>query len=511
MYNFPRPYKDELVYSMLARARVKHCITSPKQLIQSATSSRSTISSVQFPCRADKLVTNNLSVHMSSEQMIMEHTLFPLYAPFITQYRNEKCKQSMRALSHGMPYLGTGYNASRLPKLRGLRYCPDCIAEQIEEHGEPYWIRTHQVAGLNTCIKHRAKLEGVEMGYGTQHRHEYFPAFPNFLKQHSEPASDADASFLTPKIVELLNSQFLHVPTYEQWTNYYRELLSTANFTNGRRTKYKELKERVKSRWSSAWLCGCNLDKFETETSWLHGISRKHRKSFSYLEHIVFLSALFEKSWSIKEVIEDVAQSPKLGSAQVFVPIGSEQSCKDKVTVYRVRWMEKLELLGTKLARKSGLGGIYAWLYKNDKRWLLTVNAQHKRPIDNQTYRVNWRQRDRAFVRQLVKVRDNTIASLHLPRQSKQWFIHQLEWQSCVEKNKDKLPLTYSFLERYQETVPEYQIRRLTRAYIYADDNLPRWQLLRRAGLSDERISDLANTFLKVVGRHFIKIDENQK
>ncbi|MFT4942263.1 MAG: hypothetical protein ACI88A_005339 [Paraglaciecola sp.] len=502
MYNFPRPYKDELVYSMLARARVKYCITSPKQLIQSATSSRSTISSVQFPCRAEKLVVNNLSMHMSSEQMIMEHTLFPLYAPFIPKYRNEKCKQSMQAMSHGIPYLSTGYNASRLPKLRGIRYCPDCIAAQGELNGEPYWMRTHQIVGLDTCIKHRANLETVEMGYGAQHRHEYFPVFPSFLKQQGKTTPDAEGALLAPKIAELLNSQFFDSPTYEQWTSYYRERLSATYLKNGRHTKYQELKGRVKSLWSSTWLRLCNLDQLETETSWLHGISRKHRKSFSYLEHIVCLSALFEKSWSIKSVIEDATQLSKFSRTQVFVPIAAAPSCNGKVKLYRAKWIDKVASLGTKLARSEGAGGVYAWLYRYDRSWLLMANAQHKRPIDNKTCRVDWQRRDRAFVKQLVRVRNDSVTDLYLPRQSKQWFIHHLKSQSCVEKNKNyrkKLPLTYLFLEQYQETVPEYQIRRLTRIYIDAEVALPRWQLLRQAGLSDERISDLAEAFVEIL------------
>jgi hypothetical protein len=99
----------------------------------------------------------------------------------------------------------------------------------------------------------------------------------------------------------------------------------------------------------------------------------------------------------------------------------------------------------------------------------------------------------------LIRVRNDSETDLYLPRQSKQWFIHHLQSQSCVEKNKIKLPLTYLFLERYQETVPEYQIRRLTRACIHSDDVLPRWQLLRQAGLSDDRISDLAKSFLREI------------
>jgi hypothetical protein len=499
VYNFPRPYKDELVYSMLARARVKYCIVSPKQLIQSATSSRSTISSVQFPCRAEKLVVNNLSMHMSSEQMIMRHTLFPLYAPFIPKDRSEKCMQSMQAMSHGMPYQSTGYNASRLPKLRGLRYCPACITEQQELHGVTYWMRTHQISGLDTCIKHRAKLETVKMGYGTKHRHEYFPAFPNFLNQQAKISPSAESEILLPQIVELLTGQFLNSPTYEQWTNYYREYLSASHLKNGKRTKYKELIDRVKSRWSSAWLCLCNLDQLETEASWLHGISRKHRKSFSYLEHIVCLNALFENSWSIKSVIEEAAQLPKYNSTQVFVPIAVQHACNRTVNLYRAKWINKVEGLGTKLARSDGAGGVYAWLYRHDRSWLLTINAKHKRPIENQTSRVDWKRRDIAFVKQLIRVRNDSETDLYLPRQSKQWFIHHLQSQSCVEKNKIKLPLTYLFLERYQETVPEYQIRRLTRACIHSDDVLPRWQLLRQAGLSDDRISDLAKSFLREI------------
>ena len=139
------------------------------------------------------------------------------------------------------------------------------------------------------------------------------------------------------------------------------------------------------------------------------------------------------------------------------------------------------------------------WLYRNQHNWLIRLNKRYQRPIDNSTNRVNWRRRDITSTRLLIKIRNNAESDLTLPRHSRLWFLQQLPNNATIEKNLSKLPLTSRFINAYKETVTEYQIRRLVRAMIY-ESNLPSWQLLRSAGLSEERMTDVTQKFCESHG-----------
>ena len=78
------------------------------------------------------------------------------------------------------------------------------------------------------------------------------------------------------------------------------------------------------------------------------------------------------------------------------------------------------------------------------------------------------------------------------------WYLYQLSSASNVEKNLYRLPLCQAFFIRYCESTTEYQIRRVKR--VVEQLNMPltlkRWQVLRLAGLDEERIKEGTNEFL---------------
>ena len=78
--------------------------------------------------------------------------------------------------------------------------------------------------------------------------------------------------------------------------------------------------------------------------------------------------------------------------------------------------------------------------------------------------------------------------------------MNQTDSISMIEKNQDKLPLVSAFLNRYSEDVSNYQIRRLSHVLIDSILNnqaLQRWEILRLAKLSDERITPESSRFLE--------------
>ena len=76
----------------------------------------------------------------------------------------------------------------------------------------------------------------------------------------------------------------------------------------------KNYGKKIKTRWSVNFLKQYRLDDLESETGWLQNIFRKHRKSFSYLEHIIAIEALLNSEWTFADILNRLRvsiQNPK--------------------------------------------------------------------------------------------------------------------------------------------------------------------------------------------------------
>ena len=157
---------------------------------------------------------------------------------------------------------------------------------------------------------------------------------------------------------------------------------------------------------------------------------------------------------------------------------------------------------GAKAARSAGFQATYAWIYRHDREWLLNVDkTKHARQGNNSC--INWAARDRKLVRLLVRIGERSEADLSLPRKSRSWYLHQLPHRASVERHLDQLSLCRAFLDRYAESVGEYQIRRLTNAMIedaMAGQHSMGWQLARRCGLQKGKIASLTASFITSIG-----------
>jgi hypothetical protein len=156
---FPDPYPDELLYSACARfaqrMRYELKTTTAKELF----GSRTAYAIVDFPIRIDHLVNKLPPGHRyTAGSLIDNHTLLPLYAPFMSRKRLIDCKRDMRgSKNHVQSRLGCTTNGMWSPNW--LRFCPNCVVEDRETIGETYWHRLHQINGVEVCPKHLVFLE----------------------------------------------------------------------------------------------------------------------------------------------------------------------------------------------------------------------------------------------------------------------------------------------------------------------------------------------------------------
>ncbi len=502
MINFPMLYEEELIYSIVARAGIRSGIISPKQLLDEIFGNRKVIATIDLPNQLAAITKLYLSQQYKVEDLIYHHTLFPIYAPFIPENRRKQCIEWMREESQGSVHLAVGLNASRVATPKKVRYCPSCFKTQLESLGECYWSRLWQVQGANCCLDHGSLIDS-KLDFRPSARHTYVTAdFESNTAIVQPHASETDI-FVTHKALELLNLPPLPSPSYEQWSLFYKKLALSANCNKGSgHINFDNIVNKLLERWSVSSLRQFNLHDLDADNSWLRSIFRKHRKSFSYLEHLIVIEAFIEKEWSFKEIIEHAGMLSTKKEDEILEP--SDKTFSD-IQSKRDQWQNLVVECqkNIKQARQKN-GGLYAWLYRHDKVWLLSYNKSHHSKHIQNGIKHDWLKRDRLYVRQLINIKNTLIWDLDSPRRSSNWWLNQTETSSTVEKNLDKLPLVSTFLARYSESVSDYQIRRLTRVYISRISqgvSLSDWIILREAGLSEQRLTEEASRFHRSISR----------
>jgi hypothetical protein len=498
LLNFPIPYRDELLYSVVARYGVHFGITSPKQLLDDVFNNRKVIATIDLPNHLSIIAEHYTDCyHCDVEYLAYKHTLFPLYAPFVPEKRRLECLRLMAATSQGAIHLSLGVAASRIKQTSSLRYCPQCLLLQHKQYGEYFWKRIWQITGADCCLLH-GELKEAAVERHAYHRHQYFAPCPDNCPDSKQNKSSEESKIVTYQVEKLLNRPSVKSADLGQWTTFYHHLAEQNDCCKGKFINYAKIVERVLLHWPKKWLVEHGLSISESENCWLKGIFRKHRKSFSYLEHIVVLQSFLSPAWNINDVLDGVYKQ-KIESEHHVVALPDDVSIK-LIQEYQQSWMLLVKQFGVKAARYQNHGGaIYAWLYRHNKVWLLNFNSQYRiypRSINN---RVDWQNKDYSIVRELLTMLNYYELLLDNPKMTRNWYIKQLKSPASVEKNLSKLPLCNQFFMRYCENTTEYQIRRLTKIIVQLQKppiDLKRWKVLRLSGLSEERLKRGTRDFL---------------
>ncbi|WP_183360293.1 TnsD family Tn7-like transposition protein [Geomonas limicola] len=161
---FPHPYPNELLYSTIARYHFRSKNPSYRDTAQELLGSPTASVIALLPSNTvflhSQLHPNTL---LTPDKLIFEHTLFPLYKPFIEKDRADSAIRYMKRSSVGDGRPLTGLLRYSLSAGRSFKYCPQCFASDTKTHGEAYWHRDHQHFGVLTCYKHNSLL--VDTGF----------------------------------------------------------------------------------------------------------------------------------------------------------------------------------------------------------------------------------------------------------------------------------------------------------------------------------------------------------
>ncbi|TDF36310.1 transposase [Alteromonadaceae bacterium M269] len=499
MNSFPVPYPEELIYSTVARSSVRYAITSPKVLLELVYNDRKVVATLDLPSHLSAIesLLQQTKVY-PVERIVYEHTMFPLYAPFVDKDVRNQVLKYMCSRSYGRVHLMLGAAASIVKSPYSFRCCFDCILEQQKEVGEVYWSRLWFLPGLTCCPLH-GQLTDLIISPHT-HRHEFQPLTLSLLKRAECYPSKTNlvAQKIANSSLELLDIPPSQLPEMYQWSQFYKNIAHDLGCTRGKHVCHEKIYEKV-----YPVIPAPELERsIREETGWLRSIFRKHRKSFSYLQHLTVYHALLPNV-SLAEIVNIVCRisSPKSRILMHLNKVTPDSIMVDK----RTRWSELVLEYGVKASRYTEFGqALYAWLYRNDKTWLLEHNAKHRKVDTRRFPKVNWSVRDVSLCKMCFRNLYVWESELNLPRLSKLYLLmHLPNWRS-ISKRLDKLPRLKHLLESYQETVPEYQVRRLIKAYRTLkmnEEKVVSWRLMRLSGLSKHRMSPLAQDILQWINK----------
>ncbi|GLX86077.1 hypothetical protein tloyanaT_23300 [Thalassotalea loyana] len=492
MLGFPTPYSNELLYSTIARAGVHDGETSPKQLLDSIFANRKVIATIDLPSHIQDIANQYpKALGLDANKLIEMHTLWPIYAPFIPRDRRIAIAGWMREDSQGAAHLATGIAASRVQAKKILLMCPGCVHEQELAHGEGFWDRRWHVPLVKYCPKHGPLIE-TDIKLNGSHRHAFMPiSEASQVNQFCEIDADLRFSRLAYQLFDIERNDY---PSYEQWSLFYKQLAVDYGFQTGKRVEHQKITSHFQHYWNKDWLTLNGLAPSNKETSWLRSIFQKHRKSFSFAEHLTVIDAISFTELNIERAIELALSYPVKRCSHKEIPHEQPEAIhQDQKT-----WLILLNDNTPKAARALR-PALYARLYRNHYLWLMQVNAQNHAITTNTNKRVDRASRDRKAAKELMKVFQKLDEDLSIPRMSKSYLLQQLSNKATIEKNLYRLPRTRTLLENYSESVDEYQARRLVRVLIStikSKQPVKAWSLLREAGLSDERITNIVKKLL---------------
>lgn len=292
---FRDPYQDELLYSNIARIYFTSGKSNIKSVLVDIYNKSTKIPSIYFPSNLKAFCDNIPNEQYTPEYLINNHTLFPIYSPFLTVYRRNEIMQEMIYSNGNGLYTKLGAAAGSICReLKVLTYCPVCVVNDFNKYGEAYFHRIHQVQGVFVCPEHGCKLKEYPTNYKNTSRINYIRLDHRNIDLNVEQDKDFNIQdklkriAISAKYILDGNCMGWNIENiYKNYKNYLGKMgLLTAKGNVKQELLYEQFKEYYNDDFLNLYESNFNvLD----ESSWLKNITRKQKNIIHPIRHILFI------------------------------------------------------------------------------------------------------------------------------------------------------------------------------------------------------------------------------
>jgi len=298
---FPDPYIDEIFYSICARYSQIASLPSVRGVLRVLFNSPNVIATLEFQSHLE-----NLSKSLppggiyTSDYFIDNHTLLPIFSPFLTKEREKRIRDDMKGTGGPNLHYRSGVMASTVKSFDWMRYCPSCVLEDRTNYDMTYWHRLPQVPGVFVCPTHGDHILNSEVPARNRRSRLTYTSAEGVIPDkvvNKQPLFYEECHDIllriSKSIFRLLENP--HDPVgFEATRRFYLYRLYEVGLASSTgRLRSSELLGEFKTKYSKnlLTLLGCNLED-DVEENWLLRLIRNHRTSHHPLRHILLLDFL---------------------------------------------------------------------------------------------------------------------------------------------------------------------------------------------------------------------------
>lgn len=292
---FTDPYKDELIYSAIARYHYYTGNIDYKDTLEEIFGKRSVVPSLEIGSNIEVLC-KNLNYKYTSDEIIDKHTIYPFYRPFLPQKRQRQLVKEMKYKDASGLYTRLGMISGSICRKVGIYYCPLCAKNEIEAFGESYIHREHQLQGMFLCHEHGVELKKYVQDRKNSSRIEFIRLDNKFLNFNS---SGVDESKFYDKLFKISKDAYFLLKynssmSREKVLDKYKNLLYEKGLTTtDKKVKQKELYEEFIGFYGKEFLNLMESDiDIDNEYNWLKVITRNSRRTVHPIRHLMLINFL---------------------------------------------------------------------------------------------------------------------------------------------------------------------------------------------------------------------------
>ncbi len=258
------------------------------------------IAIVDFPTHLNYLVQLLPKARRHTvDRLIDEHTLLPLYTPFLPFEIIGRIRQGMKGKKAPSIHMRSGIMASRISMPERFRYCPNCVDKDKSLYGETYWHRIHQAPGAIICPTHHTVLKISNIPIRNRKtRHEFIAANGHIHITSQNVAAELNCFpeimlKIAQDIAWLLNRRCLNYGPEEMYRRYLHVLASQDLASYSGKVRAEELLKLFIDYYSSELLSQFQspLDE-RSQSNWLFRLIRTPKSAQHPLHHLLLMHFL---------------------------------------------------------------------------------------------------------------------------------------------------------------------------------------------------------------------------
>lgn len=355
---FPAPFPGEILFSIASRYHVLSGNCNCKRTLIDLFGAATMIPATGLPSHIGGLNDRIPGPAISELEIIERHTLFPYYRPFLRPGVTDASLREMIGDDARGLKIRIGIVTNSVPDTKRLRYCPECLKDDLEKYGQPFWHSCHQLPAVTVCRNHGCFLKDrcvrcEDLAAGRQEL--YLPVLkcPRGHCMISEVAYPSGSIARHHQCFAEISNELLvsGLPNLELETLrgvYQRVLIEKEYASDGGRVNQLRLHASVGERYPAEFLAALNSTLSQDAGDWLAAIVRKQRKFIHPVRHLLMIGFLFGSLDAFREQLGSYASASQSAIATVTA----------KATDNEVDWVRLLVDRGLSLRKVAESLGI---------------------------------------------------------------------------------------------------------------------------------------------------------